>query len=159
MAIGSYVPALAKRRVGSLWGTTGLDGQNLWPFPLKKSKYVSLTVLAGHWISDDGSEPGMTAAEEEKRKWERKGRRRVEEKTLDGEEDLRRRRRAALFNLIQTQQTPLSLSYSLPLDLLYYPIPFPSHIIKLNTKTKRKMFLFLLFWTRNVFLLIYGWFS
>lgn len=69
----AIIPALAKRRVGSLWGTTGLDGQNLWPFPLKKSKYVSLTLFAGHLISD-GSEPGMTATEEEeKQNWSRVG--------------------------------------------------------------------------------------
>lgn len=97
----------------------------------------------------------MAAAEEEKlkRKRERKGRRRVEEKTLGGEVDCRRRRRAALFNLIQTQRTPLSLSYSLPLDLLYYPIPFPSDIIKLKTikQTQKCKYLFL-FRTRNVFI-------
>lgn len=54
------IPALAKRRVGSLKGTTGLDFQLTWFLPSKKPMKVSLTRFAGHstcWVSA----PGMAA--------------------------------------------------------------------------------------------------
>ena len=62
------VPALTKRRVGSLKGTTGLDFQLTWFLSWKKLKKVSLTRFAGHstsWVSA----PGMAAAEDDGGEW------------------------------------------------------------------------------------------
>lgn len=62
-------PALAKRRVGSLRGTTGLDLQSTWPFPSKNSMNVSLTRLAGHSTSRDpiGARNGVVEEEEQRK--------------------------------------------------------------------------------------------
>lgn len=49
-----FIPALAKSRVGSLTGTTGLDGQLTCPFPSKNLMKVSRTRFAGHCSSTCG---------------------------------------------------------------------------------------------------------
>lgn len=51
-------PALAKSRVGSLTGTTGLDLQLTWLFSSKNLMNVSRTRFAGHSTVSD-STPGM----------------------------------------------------------------------------------------------------
>jgi hypothetical protein len=51
-------PALAKSRVGSLTGTTGLDLQSTWFFSSKNLMNVSRTRFAGHSTTSD-STPGM----------------------------------------------------------------------------------------------------
>ncbi|GLT67424.1 hypothetical protein SLA2020_397360 [Shorea laevis] len=51
-------PALAKSRVGSLCGTTGLDLQLTWLFSSKKLMKVSLTRFAGQSTTSE-STPGM----------------------------------------------------------------------------------------------------
>ena len=43
-----FIPALAKRRVGSSWGTTGEDGTTVCSLPSKKSRKVCRILWAGH---------------------------------------------------------------------------------------------------------------
>ncbi|GMN47973.1 hypothetical protein TIFTF001_017143 [Ficus carica] len=58
-------PALAKRRVGSLRGTTGLDFQRTWFLSSKNLMKVSLTRLAGHSTSCEPMAAATAAADEE----------------------------------------------------------------------------------------------
>ena len=55
-----FIPALAKRRVGSSWGTTGEDGTTVCSLPSKKSRKVCRILWAGH--SFMGSMAGVSTS-------------------------------------------------------------------------------------------------
>ena len=46
MGLNWFMPALANSRVGSLWGTTLLEGTAVWPLPWKNSMKVDRTLFA-----------------------------------------------------------------------------------------------------------------
>lgn len=53
-----FMPALAKSRVGSSWGTTGLDFQNVWScFSVKNEMKDSRTRDAGQPLSENSDIP------------------------------------------------------------------------------------------------------
>lgn len=53
-----FMPALAKRRVGSSWGTTGLDFQKVWScLSVKKEINESRTRDAGQPLSENSGKP------------------------------------------------------------------------------------------------------